>query len=302
MMDSIMELLHSYQNGNSLVHIFENGTKIRETDDDAFIPTIPESMDVKITNQCSLENYCKWCHEGSTKNGEHADLEALVGVFKGLPPGVELAIGGGNPLSHPNLAWFLKTLSEMGLIANITVNELHLSEYLPLLEQLIAERLVYGVGLTYSGKDMESLTRLNSLSDNVVYHMIAGVHDVDDLPKAPKALVLGYKKIRKGESFFSRSVEENLYRWYTKIPIYFGMVPVSFDNLALEQLNIRRFLPQSEWDKFYMGDDGTFTFYIDGVNMEYATSSTDMNRREINGRTAEELFTDIRGNSIRSAP
>jgi hypothetical protein len=42
-----------------------------------------------------------------------------------------------------------------------------------------------------------------------------------------------------------------------------------------------------------MGDDGTFTFYIDGVNMEYATSSTDMNRRKINGKTAEVMFSEI---------
>ena len=284
--------LFSYQNGNCAVDIFSDGTKIR-TWDGIPRPVFPESMDVKITNRCSLENHCKWCHEGSVKDGEHADLVGLLPVFDGLPPGVELAIGGGNPLSHPHLVWLLEKLSGLGLIANITVNELHLSQYLPLLEQLIVGRLVYGIGVTYSGADTISLSHLNGLSENIVYHMITGVHDVDDIQKAPNALVLGYKRIRKGETFFSPAVEENLYRWYTRIPLYFGKVPISFDNLALEQLNVRRFLPKDEWDKFYMGDDGSFTFYIDGVKMEYAISSTSMDRYPVGEKTAAEIFQEL---------
>ena len=284
--------LFSYQNGNCAVDIFSDGTKIR-TWDGIPRPVFPESMDVKITNRCSLENHCKWCHEGSVKDGEHADLVGLLPVFDGLPPGVELAIGGGNPLSHPHLVWLLEKLSGLGLIANITVNELHLSQYLPLLEQLIVGRLVYGIGVTYSGADTISLSHLNGLSENIVYHMIAGIHNVDDIQKAPKALVLGYKRIRKGETFFSPAVEENLYRWYTRIPLYFGKVPISFDNLALEQLNVRRFLPKDEWDKFYMGDDGSFTFIIDGVKMEYAISSTSMDRYPVGEKTAAEIFQEL---------
>ena len=283
--------LFSYQNGNCAVDIFSDGTKIR-TWDGIPRPVFPESMDVKITNRCSLENHCKWCHEGSVKDGEHADLVGLLPVFDGLPPGVELAIGGGNPLSHPHLVWLLEKLSGLGLIANITVNELHLSQYMGFLEQLITGHLVYGVGVTYTGTDPESLRHINGLSENIVYHMITGVHDVDDIQNATKALVLGYKRIRKGESFFSLAVEENLYRWYTRIPLYFGKVPISFDNLALEQLNIKRFLPKSEWDNFYMGNDGQFTFYIDGVKMEYAISSTSMDRHQVGTKTAAEIFQE----------
>ena len=48
---------------------------------------------------------------------------------------------------------------------------------------------------------------------------------------------------------------------------------VSFDNLALEQLNVKRLLSKEQWDSFYMGDDGTYTFYIDLVNEMFGESS-----------------------------
>ena len=67
-----MNLLGEYQNGNYKVTIFDDGTKIRETDDDKFISEFPECMDVKITNYCDMG--CPYCHENSTTNGLHGDI------------------------------------------------------------------------------------------------------------------------------------------------------------------------------------------------------------------------------------
>ncbi len=39
-----------YQNGNYIMRILEDGTKIRLSDNP--IPEYPESIDVKITNKC----------------------------------------------------------------------------------------------------------------------------------------------------------------------------------------------------------------------------------------------------------
>src|ERR1035437_2383469 len=104
-MNTIKEIdqIASYKNGNTIVTIFNDGTKIREYND---IPEIihPESIDIKITNYCDMG--CFYCHESSTTNGVHADLDKLLKVINELPAGVELAIGGGNPLSHPNLVDF----------------------------------------------------------------------------------------------------------------------------------------------------------------------------------------------------
>ena len=44
--------------------IMDDGTKIRRTNDDEFVPDFAENMDIKITNKCNMN--CPMCHEGST--------------------------------------------------------------------------------------------------------------------------------------------------------------------------------------------------------------------------------------------
>ena len=99
------QIIAKYTNGNYKVQILSDGTKIRYTKDNAFKPEFPESIDVKITDYCDMG--CAYCHELSTPKGKHANLDILLEVLKPLLPGTELAIGGGNPLFHPNLLPFL---------------------------------------------------------------------------------------------------------------------------------------------------------------------------------------------------
>ena len=117
-----MNFVH-YKNGNYNVHIdLDNGTKIRENNLDFFKPDYPESMDIKITNMCDMG--CAFCHENSTEYGEHGDIMNLK-FIDSLQPYTELAIGGGNPLAHPDLLPFLKKCKELKLIPSMTVNQIH---------------------------------------------------------------------------------------------------------------------------------------------------------------------------------
>lgn len=48
-----------YKNGNYIVKFnLDDGTKIRETEDDEFIPDHAENMDVKICNYCDIGCPC----------------------------------------------------------------------------------------------------------------------------------------------------------------------------------------------------------------------------------------------------
>lgn len=291
-----MDKLYEYQNGNTKVTILEDGTKIREYED---IPLIehPESIDCKITNYCDLG--CQYCHENSTTKGKHADLSILLYKFKDLPAGVELAIGGGNSLAHPNILPFLHELRDRGLIANITVNQQHVKEYYSLLVGLIKNDLVKGVGISIVNNDYDNIKMLMKLTNNIVFHVIAGVNSINvidelnEIGNYCKILILGYKTFGRGVKYKSKEVDDNIQDWYKRLAKHIGNTHLSFDNLAIEQLNVKRFFTEKGWSKFYMGDDGTFTMYIDAVNQEYAPTSRSDDRKSFNDYSLTEYFSKI---------
>jgi organic radical activating enzyme len=298
-----MKLLNEYQNGNTFVQIFDDGTKIRKYEDFAK-PIFPESMDVKITNYCDAG--CSFCHEMSSIEGKHADLEVLFETIKDLPAGVELAIGGGNPLTHPEFYNFLLKAREKGWICNLTVNQKHLKD--DLLNKILDEKLIYGLGISYTSKAYFSdIKKILEKSDNVVFHLINGINkpsDVDDLiglnlntnNKQTKVLLLGYKSYGFGLDYLLKKnkVEEIKKQWLWKIRSVLdkpGLI-MSFDNLAIEQTELKRFFPQKEWDKFYMGDEFTFSMYIDAIEQKYAPTSTTKEKVSFKTKSLFKYFQD----------
>jgi MoaA/NifB/PqqE/SkfB family radical SAM enzyme len=293
----------SYKNGNTTVTIESDGTKTREYDGSPML-IFPESMDLKITNYCDLSNYCKWCHENSDKNGQHADLTKTYNLLKDLPAGVELAIGGGNPLEHPDLVEFLTNVRDHGLIANITINQLHVKKFLTLIKYLIETELVKGVGISYSGKHMDETLELLGLSENIVFQLIIGINTLNQMSEIcdlnlkrtsyfrAKVLLLGYKQFRKGKDYFSDTVADNIDQWYMRLPLWFEKMTIAFDNLSIKQLKLKRYFTDVSWSKFFMGDDGSHTFYIDMVNEKFSKNSTSEEKFNILDNTTE-MFEKI---------
>lgn len=293
-----MKLLNKYLNGNVTVTLFDNGTKIQEWDDnEGAHPDYPNSMDIKITDYCDAG--CKWCHEKSTIKGKHADLEYLLEIIQDLPKGTELAIGGGNPLSHPGLVPFLISCKSLGLIPNLTVNYKHACQvkYTDLINKLLDNNLIYGLGISILDNFVEyDITKFNK-KDNIVYHVIAGVNDLSILDKikessVKKCLILGYKNYGRGENYLSPEVVSNLSNWIDNLGQYIKKIHLSFDNLALKQLNIKQYLTEDEWSRFYCGTDGAFTMYIDAVEQKYAMNSTNSNKYDLVGNM-KDIFANI---------
>lgn len=288
-----MELLAQYKNGNYVVKLYDDGTKELVTEGDNFIASFPDSIDLKITNYCDLN--CPMCHEQSSLNGIHANLTANFIVT--LRAGTELAIGGGNPLSHPDLIPFLIGLKAQGIIPNITINERHLVHYSNLIEESIAEKLIYGLGISLATYEKSTFDfALNH--PNVVFHVICGIADEEKLialgGEGYKLLVLGYKKKGRGEEYYSKEIQKNILSFYKRLPIItekYGIV--SFDNLALKQLNIQNRIDPALWEERFMGDDGQNTMYIDLVKGEYAVSSTSNTRYPILDNI-DDMFERVR--------
>lgn len=294
-----MGLLGRYKNGNFVTTILSDGTKIRETKDDEFIPSFAENMDIKLTNKC--DGGCAWCHEGSSVNGKHGDIlnEKFIDT---LHPYQEVAIGGGDATSHPDLIPFLQKLKERKVIANMTVNQIHFEKKQELIKKLVDEKLIYGLGVSLVNPTKHFIELIKQYP-NAVIHVINGVLKPLDVKALEnnnlKMLILGYKHLRRGNEYFEEEQNdiETKQQWlYENLEdIIQKFKVVSFDNLAIEQLNVERLLTQEEWDEFYMGRDSEFTYYIDMVEKKFAKSSTaSFNERYDLLGSVDDMFNKIR--------
>lgn len=293
-----MKLIGRYKNGNIRTAIFSDGTKIRETNDDEFIPAFAENMDIKISNYCDMG--CKFCHEGSSVNGKHGDILNQKFIDT-LHPYQEVAIGGGDATSHPDLIPFLRKLKDRKVIANMTVNQYHFEKKQNLIKQLVDEKLIYGIGVSLVNPTKEFIELVQQYP-NAVIHVINGIlspADVQALSEQNlKLLILGYKHLRRGNEWYEtdKSNIETKQKWLKDNlqDIINKFEVVSFDNLAIEQLDVRRLLSEEEWNEFYMGDDGNFTYYIDMVEQKFAKSSTaPMDRRYSLLDSVDDMFNVI---------
>ncbi len=270
-----MEMLGKVHNGNYDIIMLSDGTKIRKTDEDCFKPEKPESLDYKITNKCDMG--CPFCHEDSTPTGCHGDIMHDK-FIETLNPLTELAIGGGNPLEHPDLIPFLQKCKALKLIPNMTVNQVHFMKNQKMIRDLVNKKLIYGLGISLVNITDEFLN-LVSQYPNAVIHLINGVHTIDDIRKLYdknlKILILGYKQFRRGEDYYNDDVAFEMERNYVFLPeLVNHFAVVSFDNLSLDQLKVKDMLSKEEWEQLYMGNDGQFTMFVDSVSETYSKSST----------------------------
>lgn len=300
-----MSILGRYQNGNYSVTILSDGTKIRENDLDFFCAEFPESMDIKITNACDMG--CPMCHEDSRPDGKHGDILNLP-FLDSLHEFTELAIGGGNPLSHPDFIPFLHSLKERKLIANVTVNEVHFLKNIPLLLELTEQGFIYGLGISYTGGDRESTYRFAdevSKFPNAVIHIINGIVGMEQVSwlsernRELKILILGYKDFRRGADHHvkvGQIVDNKMHDMHEYLPqiIMNGWFKtVSFDNLAISQLDVKRLMSEKEWEIFYMGDDGrdgelsSASMYVDAVSGRFARNSCSTERFPVTDNITE---------------
>ena len=269
-------LLGVYKNGNYTVKLLADGTKIRETEDDKFIPAFAENCDVKITDKC--DGGCPFCYEGCTPNGRHGNILNQK-FLDTLHPYTEMAING-NDLTHPDLIPFLEKLRDKKVVANMTVNQIHFERCQDMIRDLVDRRLIFGLGISLKNPT-EEFIELVKHYPNAVIHTINGILSPSDVEMLSghnlKMLILGYKQLRRGVDWYDTDHEnivvkqmwlkENLESILSKFNV------VSFDNLAITQLDVKRLMSDEEWEEFYMGDDGNYTFYIDLVDEQFGKNS-----------------------------
>lgn len=286
-----------YCNGNYIVQIDDNGTKRRvKYNTQPYLPEYPESIDIKVTNKCN--GGCAFCHENSTPDGASFSPLGLYKLLEEAPCGMEIAIGGGNPFEVSDHLRWLTEHSCPHLIFNMTVNAMHLDQYW---DSWLFPR---AMGISYNRSFHEKIKKfqkdINFPTPQIVIHLIAGIHTIEDVKRCledfDRVLILGFKYFGRGTTFDKDKMNDRLAIWRRDISSVMsteGKI-IAFDNLALKQLDIKRFYNDRTWSDLFMGTDGQFTMYIDAVKMEYAKSSFSPDRYPIQNQSLAEIFKHVR--------
>lgn len=270
--------MYTYTNGNATINLTSDGTRTIEFEGELKLE-YPLNIDIRVQTYCPLgynpttgKAVCSFCHESASTTGTECDYTALLAKLDGLPKGIELAIGCN--VFTPGLFDFLKSCTERDFVCNLTINQLSLrntNNTYKKLHTAIENGYIKGLGISYRQSPMEVHQDFLDY-ENTVVHVIAGIDDIHQVMKLPvkKILVLGEKDFGFNEGKVDLT-SQNHKEWFWNIRKTFDIFDVvSFDNLALEQLKIKRFLPQKEYDKFYQGE---YSFYINAVDKYYSRSS-----------------------------
>jgi hypothetical protein len=289
----------NYQNGNGNITLKNDGTRIIEYENNLKLDW-PLNIDIRVSTSCSLgfnpktlKSVCSFCHESAVTNGIECDYSKLKNKLFGLPRGIELAIGA-NSITNGLIDFLSWSLNE-GYICNLTINQLHLNTYTKEIEKLINDKLINGLGISFRTMN-KKIPEFILNYQNTVLHVICGIDSINDIIDAREKL--GFKKLLiLGEKNFGFNIgnvnltTQKHKQWLWWVAKLFKLYDVvSFDNLALEQLQIRRFFTKSMWDEFYQMEH---SFYINAVDNYFAPSSRSDLKTDWNNFTIKEYFKQL---------
>lgn len=289
----------NYINGNAKIELYSDGTRVIEYENTLSLQ-YPLNIDIRVNTQCSFGQrpdgtyvLCNFCHESAKTDGKECDYSELQNKLIGLPEGIELAIGANNVT--PSLIRFIKWCNSHGYIVNLTINQGHIKRDLQEIKFLIEYNLIKGLGVSYRSSLKWDVPELILNYSNTVFHVIVGIddfHDVESLSKrgVKKILCLGEKDFGFNQGKVDLKTESHK-QWFWWVSNMFNVFDVvSFDNLALEQLKIRRFFNDKSWEVFNQNEH---SFFVDSVNGFYHPSSRSYDKVDWNTMSMKEYFQNF---------
>lgn len=292
-------MLSVYKNGNGLISIDDDGTRIIEYENNLSLD-YPLNIDIRVSTKCSFGKkpngdlgICSFCHESAKTDGKECEYLYLREKLYELPKGIELAIGANNLTD--NLYEFLFWAKCQGYICNLTINQGHIRRDIQLLRLAIKNNMIKGLGISYRGGIEFDIPQDILYYNNTVFHVICGIDTFSEVQQLSlkgvrKILVLGEKDFgfNVGNVDLNSRRHKEWFWWIHKLYNQFNVV--SFDNLALSQLNIKRFFLDSNWEIFNQGER---SFYIDAVNGFYHPSSRNSEKMDWNTISIKDYFSTL---------
>jgi hypothetical protein len=288
--------MYQYQNGNSVVNLYDDGTRVIHYENELNLE-FPLNIDIRTSSRCAFgynpktnKAFCDFCHESARTDGDECNYNELKGKLIGLPKGIELAIGANNLTFE--LFDFIYWCDTQDYIVNLTINQGHLKRDSDQLRLLINNQLIKGLGVSYRSTLKWDIPQFILDYEHTVFHVIAGidsVYDVMDLSNrgVKKVLCLGEKNFGFNHGKVDLTTKRHK-EWFWFISKLFPIFDiVSFDNLALEQMKIKRFFKDESWEVFNQGEH---SFFVDSVNGFYHPSSRSHEKVDWNTMSMKEFF------------
>lgn len=234
----------------------------------------PELVDLKITDYC--DRGCTYCYQGSTTSGKHASFTNIKKIIDRLSEShcLEIAIGGGEPTSHPKFLDILSYAQKKNIFPSFsTRNYQWINNNVP-----SREMSVYTSAIGYSIESIADLEKLKIDSyyrKKIVPHIVLGtVQDLDGLLRycaqnSYTPLLLGYKNTGRGSTPSFPYTEETVH----KAIALSGLESIGLDTSAVKQIHATQWSDIVEPALYMTDGEGDFSCYMDAVTMTMARSS-----------------------------
>ncbi|MCK5416373.1 radical SAM protein [Candidatus Parcubacteria bacterium] len=180
----------------------------------------PSIIDVNITRNCNLN--CPHCYMNSKTNNDHMSLDNYKIALREIEKaGVfQIALGGGEPTTHPDFIKILKLTKKTRVIPNLTTNGKDLS-----LKNIIAiSTYCSAVAFSVEGINsdfekirnfpfsslIETVKKFKLLKTNIVFQIAVSKNNIQKIDKITNYLLrfkpygilfLAYKPVGRGEYF-----------------------------------------------------------------------------------------------------
>lgn len=310
-MEKEKEIIGSYRNGNYTVTIYSDGSKTRETEGDAFIPSFPERVCLKISNEADGE-YPWSCESKATeiKNAEIMEdiMKPKARYIRAIRPLTEVTIYGA-ALDHPDILGLLVYLRQKRAITRLIIGQKYFTTNYNRILGWVERRLVRNFGVILeNAEDIDFKEKLKNFPEACIIATVGVFNgsDLDDLAdNGFNIFIQGYQEsnnlknyIETEEKYFSHNVSWLARSIDTEIPEAFNLS--TYDNIAIEQLGLGdRIKRDKDSDEFYLGSDSEFSLFIDMVDNTFSKTEYSKNKTNIEDfMTPDKMYRETRKKRI----
>lgn len=236
----------------------------------------PELVDVKITDHC--DKGCSFCYQNSEPNQKHADLSNLTYALSELEI-FEVALGGGEPTSHPDFVHIVKKFRQNGIVPNFSTKSLDWlrdpKQWVPIIQNIGA--FAYSATSVAEIDDLVALLNINGIdkSKASIQYILGGqpLYQFQNILTTCnkynlRLTLLGFKKVGKGCNFKCHDIDD----WVKILKKTKSYDKVGIDTMLAAKYH-KELVKAGVSELSFETKEGTFSMYIDAVTGKVGPSS-----------------------------